>query len=136
MSEKNYFGNKLNLLPKAQQTATARSNLIRTNGDSTAILILDVTARAAGSITDIKLYLKSLDGHTGAASDIAVYTFAALGIIAPGVYAFLISPQGGAAAGWTAAPIAGVVPPEFVAEVVLAGGSDLTFSLWAMLVDS
>ena len=116
MSDKNYFGNKLNLLPKLQRTVTARSNLIRTNADPTAILILDMTARAAGSITDVKLYLKSPDGRTGAASDIAIATFAALGIIAPGIYAFLISPQGGAAAGWTAAPIAGVLPPEFVAE--------------------
>lgn len=128
-----YLGHRLNLLPKAQRVTTARSGKLHTNGESGAILIIDVSARVGGSISALKVYLKSPDGRTET-NDIAIYSITGLAINAKGVYAFLVSPAGGDAAGWTAAPVAGVMPPEFEFEAVLAGGTDMTFSAWMMPV--
>ncbi|MGA9771676.1 MAG: hypothetical protein WBV94_21780 [Blastocatellia bacterium] len=131
-----YQGPRIPLIEKAQRTATVRGTLKRTNGESSAILLLDVTARASGSISAIKIYLKSPDGRrspdTGV--DIAIYSITGLTVNAKGVYAFLIAPGVAAASGWTAAPVDGVMPCEFEAEATLAGGSDMTFSLWAQLI--
>lgn len=136
MGENNYFGRALNLIPAVQHNTgtSVRSGIKYSQGNPTAILVLDVASRAAGQITAIKIYIHSPDGRSSS-NEIAVYTFGSLTISSAGVYAFLISPNGGAAAGWTSTPIQGVMPPTFEAEVVYDNGTDMVFSLWDLLSD-
>jgi hypothetical protein len=129
----NYEGRRKNIIPAGQKVATTRSGFQSFECKGAAIFVLDVPAVTAGSITDLNIYIKAPSGRD---AEIKVYAFTALAINAPGVYALPIFPNGGGAATWTKAPIQGCIPPEFDAEVVLAGGSNLKFQLDVMFPDT
>jgi hypothetical protein len=122
-----YDGSKKNILANVARTVNTKSNVISQRGVRGAIFIIDVSADGGGDITALNIYLRSPQGRT-ADHEIKIYSWAGLSISAVGVFAFLLSPEGGDAEDWTAAPIKGYLPSEFVAEVVVAN-NPLTFSV-------
>jgi hypothetical protein len=123
-----YDGSKKNILPNlARPAATYKSEVTSQRGARGAIILVDVGADAGGDITALNIYLRSPQGRT-TDHEIKIYSWAGLTISAVGVFAFLLSPEGGDAEDWTAAPIKGYLPPEFVVEVVV-GTNPLTFSV-------
>jgi hypothetical protein len=121
-----FEGSKKNILPNLARTANTKSEVMSQRGVRGAIFIIDVSVDGGGDITALNIYLRSPQGRT-TDHEIKIYSWAGLTISAVGVFAFLLSPEGGDAEDWTAAPIKGYLPSEFVVEVVMTNG--LTFSL-------
>jgi hypothetical protein len=123
-----FDGSKKNILPNiARAAGSVRSGVKSQRGARGAIIIIDVSADGGGDITSLNIYLRSPQGRT-TDHEIKIYSWAGLTISAVGVFAFLLSPEGGDAEDWTAAPIKGYLPPEFDVEVVVAT-NPLTFSV-------
>ena len=123
-----YDASKKNILANlARGAGSVKSEVITQRGVRGAIIIIDVSADGGGDITELNIYLRSPQGRT-ANHEKKIYSWAGLAISAVGVFAFLLSPEGGDAEDWTAAPIKGYLPSEFVVEVVVAT-NPLTFSV-------
>src|SRR5262245_50229459 len=127
-----YDGSKKNILPNVSRNATTKSEVITQRSARGAIFLIDVSADGGGDITELNIYVRSPQGRT-TSHEKKIYSWAGLTISAVGVFAFLLAPDGGDAEDWTAAPLKGSLPTEFVVEVVMAVAA-LTFSVDVQLL--
>lgn len=136
----NYEGSARNLIARGAYEAAASP--IRTGFQSVvnargALLRLHVSNVAAGSITDVNVYMvqppvtKQLPLAT---ERLLLYGFSALAIAAAGLYVLAVMPEGLAADISATAEKTGPWPCHFEVEVVLAGGSTITFQLDAVWI--